>query len=179
MGSRSRRSRSTGRGGSNWKRAALARSSKEKEKEEFVQRPCRFSHSTKIPEVRLLLSLSLSLPLPPAFIELLAPSLNSYHARSRNGRSSTGFFFVARPRERASNRRLLERDHHPCCGSIRQRFLTPAALHAPSDFRFQRFGVPRSITRFSSSSRLSARATFFEPTNQPRVTPPLSRRHQL
>lgn len=125
-------------------------------------------------------SLPLPLPLPPpAFIELLAPSLNSYHARSRNGRSSTGFFFVARPRERASNRRLLERDHHPCCGSIRQRFLTPAALHAPSDFRFQRFGVPRSITRFSSSSRLSARATFFEPTNQPRVTPPLSRRHQL
>lgn len=57
MGSRSRRSRSTGRGGSNWKRAL---GEEEGEEEELVQRPRRFSHSAKIPEVRLLLS-SLSL----------------------------------------------------------------------------------------------------------------------
>lgn len=76
-----------------------------------MQRPCRFSHSAPIPEVRLR-SLSLS-----AFIEPLAPSLNSrgpsVPPRSRNGRSSTGFFFVA-TRERARTR-IVERDHR-CTG---------------------------------------------------------------
>lgn len=117
MGSRSRRSRSTGRGGSNWKRAALVLGllllrEEEEEEEELVQRPCRFSHSTKIPEVRLLP------PLPsPRCIYRAARAKFELVPCSRNGRSSTGFFFAAI--ERAT--RVLERSATTVPGS--ERFL--------------------------------------------------------
>lgn len=111
MGSRSRRSRSTGRGGSNWKRAALARSSKEKEKEEFVQRPCRFSHSTKIPEVRLLLSLSLSLS--PPCIYRAARAKFELLPRSFAKRKKLDRFLFCRSSARASEQPSSSRARPP------------------------------------------------------------------
>lgn len=135
MGSRSRRSRSTGRGGSNWKRAALARpsssSSSKKEKEEFVQRPCRFSHSTEIPEVRLLLSLpSPSLPCiyraARAKFELVPRS----PVRETEEARPVSFLSLVCESERASEQPSPSRARPPaCCGSIRQRFLTACSNH--------------------------------------------------
>lgn len=188
MGSRSRRSRSTGRGGSNWKRAALVLGllllREEEEEEELVQRPCRFSHSTKIPEVRLLP------PLPsPRCIYRAARAKFELVPCSRNGRSSTGFFFAAI--ERAT--RVLERSATTVPGS--ERFLplferneriigeslSFSTVSSACDrgtavfernvaatlFRFE--ALPRAL-RFPTRNVLHGQHSF-GPTNQPRVTP--------
>lgn len=83
MGSRSRRSRSTGRDGSNWKRAALVLPSSSffSGRRRRRRNWCRGRADSRIPPRYQRSGFSLLFPLPAAFIELLAPSLNSYRAR--------------------------------------------------------------------------------------------------
>lgn len=152
MGSRSRRSRSTGRGGSNWKRAALVRSSSSSSsrggggiRAEAAQ-ILAFRQDTRGPASSLF-------PFPPAFIELLAPSLNSYHAPPFAKRKKLDRFLFCRARARspapAIERATASSRARPPWKdrSIEQRFL--ACI-------FER----NELSRLSFSTRFLSRAVF-------------------
>lgn len=172
MGSRSRRSRSTGRGGSNWKRAALVRSSSSSSggggggiRAEAAQ-ILAFRQDTRGPASSLF-------PFPPAFIELLAPSLNSYHAPPFAKRKKLDRFLFCRARARspapAIERATASSRARPPWKdrSIEQRFLACIfERNELSRLSFSTRFLSRAVirvsdeTRFFLSKRFSTRSAF-------------------
>lgn len=190
MGSRSRRSRSTGRGGSNWKRAALVLPSSSffSGRRRRRRNWCRGRADSRIPPRYQRSGFSLLFPLPAAFIELLAPSLNSYRARETEEARPVSFL------PRSSEQPASSSGARPPCRDPSGSYHYSSGTNelSASHFRFQPFpllaiaalqfsngvvaatlfrfeALPRAL-RFPTRNVLHGQHSF-GPTNQPRVTP--------
>lgn len=168
MGSRSRRSRSTGRGGSNWKRAALVLPSSSffSGRRRRRRNWCRGRADSRIPPRYQRSGFSLLFPLPAAFIELLAPSLNSYRARETEEARPVSFL------PRSSEQPASSSGARPPCRDPSGSYHYSSGTNelSASHFRFQPFPLLAIAAlqfsngtlqrHFSVSKRFPARSAF-------------------